>query len=336
MISSGKSSFTLDDVLRVSSEAQIVSYYLGIQKVPCIINSPLRQDRHPSFGLYSPNGTEINYIDFSTRDSGTIFTLLKNMWNLDYPEVFKRICQDFSRFNSKATVIKSSKCDVTSQGSSSNIDMKCKVREWKDYDLEYWASYGITLPWLKYANVYPISHKIIVKDGKEFVFGADKYAYAYVEFKEGKTTLKIYQPFNKRGFKWANKHDRSVISLWTKVPKTGDKIVVCSSLKDALCLWANTSIPAIAIQGEGYGISNTAINELKRRYKEVYILLDNDEAGLRDGEKLSASTGFINLVLPNINGAKDVSDLYKSLENKKLFKDIILNLFNNHQQNGNS
>lgn len=336
MISSGKSSFTLDDVLRVASEAQIVSYYLGILKVPCIINSPLRQDRHPSFGLYSPNGTEINYIDFSTRDSGTIFTLLKNMWNLDYPEVFKRICQDFSKFNSKATVTKSSKCDITSQGSSSNIDMKCKVREWKDYDLEYWASYGITLPWLKYANVYPISHKIIVKDGKEFVFGADKYAYAYVEFKEGKTTLKIYQPFNKRGFKWANKHDRSVISLWTKVPKTGDKIVVCSSLKDALCLWANTSIPAIAIQGEGYGISNTAINELKRRYKEVYILLDNDEAGLRDGEKLSASTGFINLVLPNINGAKDVSDLYKSLENKKRFKDIILNLFNNHQQNGNS
>ena len=336
MISSGKSSFTLDDVLRVASEAQIVSYYLGILKVPCIISSPLRQDKHPSFGLYSPNGTEINYIDFSTRDSGTIFTLLKNMWNLDYPEVFKRICQDFSKFNSKATVIKSSKCNVTSQGSSSNIDMKCKVREWKDYDLEYWASYGITLPWLKYANVYPISHKIIVKDGKEFVFGADKYAYAYVEFKEGKTTLKIYQPFNKRGFKWANKHDRSVISLWTKVPKTGDKIVVCSSLKDALCLWANTSIPAIAIQGEGYGISDTAINELKRRYKEVYILLDNDEAGLRDGEKLSASTGFINLVLPNINGAKDVSDLYKSLENKKRFKDIILNLFNNHQQNGNS
>lgn len=336
MISSGKSSFTLDDVLRVASEAQIVSYYLGIQKVPCIINSPLRQDRHPSFGLYSPNGTEINYIDFSTRDSGTIFTLLKNMWNLDYPEVFKRICQDFSKFNSKATVTKSTKCDVTSQGSSSNIDMKCKVREWKDYDLEYWASYGITLPWLKYANVYPISHKIIVKDGKEFVFGADKYAYAYVEFKEGKTTLKIYQPFNKRGFKWANKHDRSVISLWTKVPKTGDKICICSSLKDALCLWANTSIPAIAIQGEGYGISDTAISELKRRYKEIYILLDNDEAGLRDGEKLSASTGFINLVLPNINGAKDVSDLYKSLENKKRFKNIILNLFNNHQQNGNS
>ena len=330
MISSGKSSFTLDDVLRVASEAQIVSYYLGILKVPCIINSPLRQDRHPSFGLYSPNGTEINYIDFSTRDSGTIFTLLKNMWNLDYPEVFKRICQDFSKFNSKATVIKSSKCNVTSQGSSSNIDMKCKVREWKDYDLEYWASYGITLPWLKYANVYPISHKIIVKDGKEFVFGADKYAYAYVEFKEGKTTLKIYQPFNKRGFKWANKHDRSVISLWTKVPKTGDKIVVCSSLKDALCLWANTSIPAIAIQGEGYGMSDTAVGELKRRYKEVFIALDGDKAGVEDSIKLQKDTAFKIIDCPLIDKAKDWSDIYHFYGKEALLKEFKKALENVH------
>ena len=69
------------------------------------------------------------------------------------------------------------------------------------------------MKWLKYADVYPISHKIVIKDNKSYAFGADKYAYAYVEFKEGRTTLKIYQPFNKNGFKWSNRHDRSVISL---------------------------------------------------------------------------------------------------------------------------
>ena len=93
-------------------------------------------------------------------------------------------------------------------------------------------------------------------------------------------------------------------------------------MKDALCLWANTGIPAIAIQGEGYGMSDTAVSELRRRYREVYILLDNDEAGLKDGEKLSESTGFTNLI-----GAKDVADLYKQLQNKELFKEIILGLF---------
>jgi DNA primase len=117
--------------------------------------------------------------------------------------------------------------------------------------------------------------------------------------------------------------------LWTKVPEYGDKICICASLKDALCLWSNTGIPCIATQGEGYRISETAVKELKRRYKNIYILFDNDEAGLIDGKKLAEETGFINLVLPKINEAKDVSDLYKSLNNKKDFIDIILTLFKN-------
>ena len=144
---------------------------------------------------------------------------------------------------------------------------------------------------------------------------------------KSKCGRKIYQPFNKNGYKWSNRHDRSVISLWTKVPLQGDRICICSSLKDALCLWANTGIPALAVQGEGYGISDTAINELRRRYDKVYICFDNDEAGLKDGINLSNKTGFINVVLPPFKGGKDISDLYKVLSNKEKFKQLILKLF---------
>lgn len=101
-------------------------------------------------------------------------------------------------------------------------------------------------------------------------------------------------------------------------------------MKDALCLWANTGIPAIAIQGEGYTMSDTAISELKRRYKEIYILLDNDEAGLEDARKLSESTGFTNLVLPNYR-YKDVSDLYKGLQDPNQFKQVIFSLINGEE-----
>ena len=196
-----------------------------------------------------------------------------------------------------------------------------------NYDIEYLNSYGISLNWLKYADVYPISHKIVIKNNNKLIFGADKYAYAYVEHKEGKVTLKIYQPFNKNGYKWSNKHDMSVISLWTKVPEYGDKICICSSLKDALCLWSNIGIPSIAVQGEGYNISNTAINELKRRYKKIYICFDNDKAGIVDAEKLSKSTGFINVVLPIFEGGKDISDLFKTLNDKNKFIEILSKLF---------
>lgn len=329
MISSGESSVSLEDIYRVTTEAEIAHYYLGISNIPCKINSPLRLDRSPSFGLFSPNGSRVTWIDFSSGERGGIFDLLGKMWNTSFKETLTKIYKDFNKFDGSAKIKPTEHMPTTPRINIGNNDvvMECKVREWKQHDIEYWKSYGITLEWLKYANVYPISHKIVVKKGQRYVFGADKYAYAYAEFKEGKTTLKIYQPYNKRGFKWSNKHDRSVISLWTKVPPTGDKICICSSLKDALCLWSNTGIPALAVQGEGYTISDTAISELKKRFKNIYILLDNDEVGLKDGKMLASKTGFTNIVLPNINGAKDISDLYLSLQDKEKFKEIIIGLF---------
>ena len=329
-ISKGKSSVSLDDILSKVTEADILSHYLGVTEVPCIINSPLRQDRRPSFGLYSSDGIRIFYIDLATKDSGGLFDLLGKMWNCGFKEVLNKINKDISKFCGGASIHSYTPCAVRSTSSyNKDTDLQCKVRDWRDYDIEYWASYGITLEWLKYAEVYPISHKIIIKGGQRYVFGADKYAYAYVEHKEGKVTLKIYQPFNKAGYKWSNKHDNSVVSLWTKVPEYGEQICICSSLKDALCLWANTGIPSLAIQGEGYKMSDTAISELKRRYKQIFILFDNDEAGLIDGEKLSASTGFTNIVLPKFEGGKDISDLYHSLQDKEKFKEIMIGLFIN-------
>jgi DNA primase len=115
--------------------------------------------------------------------------------------------------------------------------------------------------------------------------------------------------------------DGSVISLWTKVPETGDRIVICSSLKDSLVLSCQLGIPAIAPQGEGYNISESACKELRRRYKKVFICFDTDEAGKKDAEALAEKTGFINVV-PDLGKQKDLSDYYKSLKDKEDFKKL--------------
>ena len=328
MISKGRESEEPLPNLGNLSEADIAAYYFNIKSIPCLISSPLRQDKKPSFALYSPNGTEINYIDFSNKERGRIWTLLMKLWNCSYHEAHRKVFNDLGNKSLNTSVgignYSNRKIKVNSY-----LDLQCRVREWKQHDIDYWNSYGISLKWLKYANIYPISHKIIIKENISYAFGADKYAYAYVEFKEGRTTLKIYQPFNKNGYKWSNRHDKSVISLWTKIPKSGDKVCICASLKDALCLWANTGIPSLAIQGEGYGISDTAANELRKRFKNIYICLDNDKAGLEDAKKLANKTGFINIVLPKFEGGKDISDYYKIVNNKEQFKLTILNLFKN-------
>jgi hypothetical protein len=324
MIGKPKNNVRLAEILKNLNEMDILSRYLGISKLPCVISSPLRKDSNPSFGIYTKDGVHIKWRDFSTREGGSIFELLTKYWNCDLNEVVSRILTDFP------DSISASRTKNTSYRQSESR-LECKVRSWQKHDIEYWESYGVPLKWLKYAEVYPISHKIVLQGDKKYIFGAEKYAYAFVERKEGKVTLKIYQPFADPRNKWYNKHDKSVISLWTKIPQKGERIVICSSLKDALCLWANTGIPAIAVQGEGYPISETAVKELTSRFNKVFILFDNDEAGVADSLKLSAETGFLNLTLPPFKEGKDASDLYKAV-GKQRFKEIIMYLFEEKEE----
>lgn len=330
---SGEHSITLEDVLARTTEFDILYHYFNVSELPTIIHSPLRQDNRPSFGLYTLDGKRVHYTDLATKDRGGLFDLLMKYWGESYKDMLNHLWKDLPNFSNANVQFNSMKSERTYQYQSlksRNIDLQCKVREWRDYDIEYWASYGVSLEWLKYADIYPISHKIVIRDGQRYIFGADKYAYAYVERKEGKVTLKIYQPYNKGGYKWSNRHDRSVISLWTKVPEYGDKICICSSMKDALCLWANTGIPALAIQGESYGMSNTAISELKRRYKEVFIALDGDKAGVEDSIKLQKETAFKIIDCPLIDKAKDWSDIYYFYGKEALLKEFRKALENAH------
>lgn len=320
---------SIEELLEITTEANILAYYLGINKIPCLIKSPLRRDKSPSFGLYSKNGRSVYFTDFSTKESGGTFDLLGKLWNKNFHDVVNKIASDINKIPHDTNVSKSTNRTSKAVTYNASIDIQCKTREWKDYDIKYWKSFGIPLEWLNYAEVYPISHKIVVKGEDKYVFKADKYAYVYVERKEGKVSLKIYQPFNQDGYKWSNKNDGSVIGLWTKIPDYGDKMCICSSLKDALCLWANIGIPSVYLQGEGYSMSETAINELKRRYKKVYICLDNDEPGLKDAEKLSKETGFTNVILPKFAEGKDIAD-YMKAKGLEVFNNTISKLFLNN------
>ena len=319
-----------DQILSYIQESDIVFNYFNIKELPTVITSPIRKDEKPSFGIFLTSDNKIRYRDFSTGEKGDIWDLLGIYFGLSYSKVFELVYKEMilgMNLNKSGVINPWTNYSKDKIRSNRSI-VKCRIREWKDYDLTYWNSYGIDINWLRYADVYPINYMIIIKNGTSYIFKADKYAYAYIERKENNITMKIYQPFNIKGHKWTNGNDKTVISLWTKIPDKGDKLVICASLKDALCLSANINIPAIAPQGEGYKLSNTACTVLKSRYKQIYILLDNDKAGLEDAKKLAELTGFTNIILPD-KGAKDVSDLYKKV-GKYEFKKIIMPLFSNN------
>lgn len=313
---------------RYSETAILSAAFPEITQIPCVISSPFRADRIPSFSIYMSDN-HVHFKDFGDSDvRGGLLDLLCRKWNCSFNQVFDLIRNLMEGKEEENLVVKPKTIKVLTRKESTELtQVAVAVRPWRNYDFEYWASYGITKPWLKYAEIYPISHKIVTKrsavQGKKqkYIFAADKYAYVFPERKEGKLQLKIYQPFNTKGYKWCSKMDGSVIGLWTKIPEFGDRVVICSSLKDALVLACQCHIPTLCLQGEGYSMSQTAVNELKRRYKKVFICFDTDEAGKKDSEKLSKETGFVNVV-PDLGTEKDLSDYYKRLEDKTKFKQL--------------
>lgn len=325
MVARGSDSTSIEKVNDLYSDFDIAHKYLGITCVPEVINSPLRQDNNPSLGLFINNRTNsLWFKDFGSGEKGSLYDLLAKMWNVSKDRVYDKILEDMP---APAPIRKHGiKVYRKSVGK-----VEVRVREWRDYDIAYWNSYGISLPWLKFGEIYPISHIIFTKNEHFYPIPAEKYAYVYVERKDGIVSFKIYQPYSKE-YKWMSKHDSSVWDLWTKIPEKGDKLIITSSRKDALAIWSNTGIPALSLQGEGYIPKEHVVQQLKDRYNKVYVLYDNDfqseeNHGRMYGKMIAERFNITQIEIPEKWGSKDPSDLVKN-HGREVLRGVIYELVN--------
>lgn len=325
MVARGSDSTSIEKVNDLYSDFDIAHKYLGITCVPEVINSPLRQDNNPSLGLFINNKTNsLWFKDFGSGEKGSLYDLLAKMWNVSKDKVYDRILEDMP-----APALIRKRGAKVYRKSAGKVEVR--VREWRDYDIAYWDSYGISLPWLKFGEIYPISHIILTKNGHSYPIPAEKYAYVYVERKDGIVSFKIYQPYSKE-YKWMSKHDSSVWDLWTKIPEKGDKLIITSSRKDALAIWSNTGIPALSLQGEGYIPKEHVVQQLKDRYNKVYVLYDNDfqseeNHGRMYGKMIAERFNVTQIEIPEKWESKDPSDLVKN-HGRGVLRRVIYELVN--------
>ena len=322
----------LDVLLGKTSEFDIMRFYLNIDVLPALINSPLRQDRNASVSIFSPDGVKVFYKDFGTGEHGSIFDLLGRMWNRTFSETITKIWDDIDRVKHNRINLNRTRRGVIHK---SNSILEVRTRQWFDYDMEYWNSYGISREWLEFGDVYPISHILITRDNITKVIPAEKLAYVYVERKDGKVSLKVYQPKSQR-LKWLSKHDSSVWDLWSRLPDRGDTLFITSSRKDALCLWKNTGIPSVSLQGEGYVPKEKVINQLKQRFGRVIIFFDNDydkdeNHGHIYAARLSGMFDLDMVEIPSEYKSKDPSDLFKN-HGAETFRRVIKELVKQSNQ----
>lgn len=321
-----QSSFSINREDVSLSDRDILLRYMGIDKIPCSIQSPLRDnDIRPSFSFTEKLGT-VYWKDFGTGESGTVVSLLARLWNVSYKDALLKIRLDTENKIPKFELIRRYKGKIHLVSSST---IKVKTREWKEWDTEYWGSYGISQKFCKWANVYPISHAFFTKEEPQthksitYTIPMDKCAYAYFEWKDGKESIKLYQPYSTT-MKWLSKHDSSVWDLWKQAFKWADErsnehLIITSSRKDAMCLWDNLCVPAMSLQGEGYVPKPQVMKQVLSKFKNVYLWYDNDfthqndNPGQDNAKKLCEMyPELINICIPSEYESKDPSDLVKN------------------------
>lgn len=332
MIAQGTNSTeNLSEILKQISETSMLNYYFKISDLPTKICSLLREENNPSFSLVSPDGNKVYYTDFATGEYGGMINLLMKYWNLPFKETLSRIVEDIPLITANASVqfngiyTKSNKVLEY----HSDVELGVSIREWKKHDLEHWESYGISQPWLAFGKIFPISFIFITKNGKKAILPAEKFAYVYLENKDDIVSIKIYQPYSEL-FKWRNQHNKSVWDLWRQLPQTGDNLIITSSRKDALCVWENARIPSCSLQAESYLPKFHVVQELKNRFKNVFVLYDNDfmkkvNHGRIYGNKVAEAFGLNQIEIPETFQSKDPSDLAKN-HGRKIINPVIKEL----------
>lgn len=325
----------LEHILNKITEEQILYYYFNTTLNTKVIKSPLREDKNPSLGI-NKYKNKIMYRDFATGESGTLYTLIGKLYNLSFNEVLVKIYKDIDLI--KNSTIKEIEKNINQPKKSKSPciiqDMSVSLRQWDKHDIEYWEQYGISLKYLKLSNTFPLMSIHMTKNKQTFNIPADKYAYVFFEYKDGVESFKIYQPYNSK-YKWINKHNNSVWDLWDKLPPKGKYLIITSSRKDALCIWENTTIPAVSLQSEQYFPKKHVVNELITRFDNIFVLYDNDfdkevNVGDKASSRLCDEFGLVKLTIPEHYQTKDTSDFCKKYGRKEV-KNLIFNLIKNKQ-----
>lgn len=301
----------------ISSYDIFKTYSRGFKDLNKSFFSDFREETHPSCQITIFNG-DLLYTDFGLGKSFRAIDFVMYKFNLNYYQALEKINRDFNlnlgvlidksrnkefKITPKQTLNKSFIINKPVYPKSNKVKLiQIKRRNFTKDDISYWGNYGIKKSTLELFNVTPISHFWINSN----MFYADKYSYSYnFEWIDGIFRRKIYQPFNK--YKWLNNGGKIIQGKHT-IPEKGDLLIITKSLKDVMTLY-EFGYYSIAPPSESSFIDKIYIDELKKRFKTIYIFFDNDEAGLTFASKYKELYGIDrSIIIPNEYNVKDISD----------------------------
>ncbi len=309
----GVKTLSYERILELVPLSNLWSYYLGEEIVlGKRILSPVRVERNPSAVLFKSFNGDILLIDHGLGRTYNIFSFLKERYKLTEEEIIKKVDTDF-QLGYYTEVLYPTKLSITPiEPKEYYKSIKVSRKPWNKVELQYWYDYHFTDGLLEELHINPLRSYVIIDINKEesTQFNKQKDELLFC-FSFGEAMYKIYRPFGSGNlYKWTSNVPSSTLMGFDSLPWTGENLIITKGMKE-LGQLRRLNYPSIALQGENSYPKQNTIDSLKRRFKNIYSLMDNDEAGKTASKSLLNRFGFKPLYVPEFEEGKDFAEFSK-------------------------
>lgn len=348
---------------------KIVQYCIDTGELIC---SPIRDDIHPTCGFRYDNKGKLKFRDFAGYFWGDCFDIVAlimgGIYNKqydisnreDFVKVLRHITftfkdifygqeKDINLINEINTGI------VAIKHKKPNIELV--VRNWNEYDKEYWGKFGVPLQYLNINFIYPVEQYYInrkINPEPKYFYNANDPCYGYClgQDRSGVYNIKLYFPNRNKTVTRFITNCNHLEGIYNLDKTDYDIIVITKSTKDRVSLGAailrinslyggvDKKVGVINIPHETYKLRQNEFDWLKGKLSDrgkIVSLMDNDSTGKHEAIWLRNNYQITPLLIPIIYCAKDFAELvskHKFDEVVNLIKQTI-NYISNYERKNN-
>lgn len=271
-------------ILEAVDEYSLYCFYTGIDdlKLNRVYPAPYRIDPLPSFVVFTTNRyNDVEYLwkDHGKGEVGSIFNLIQKICGLRSKlEVFAKISDDFGL---GYDLCPPGGGKIVLYGHPREVDIKIRVATQPPTEagLAYWKTFGIGQDLLERFCVNQIKWYWSY-NGQQTPYLVPDPTFSY---RMGQY-YQVYSPFAPKIDKFRNDLPENYFFGYLQLPPTGKKLIVDKSCKDVI-FCKRLGYDAVTGKSETTFIPERKMLELRDRFEEIYLMLDNDTAGKKMTER---------------------------------------------------
>lgn len=233
---------TKEDIFQISENGKLI-FEKELGAIPNkTINSPLREDKSPSFSIYLHNDGIWKFKDFSNGDGGNCIDFIMKRYNLTFKEALEYVQKGINTAEISNNIPK-----MVLNIKKEKLNWEYELKDWGENHIKYWDKYKLPIDFLEENGVFPLAAYAINK--KVTRIPVENTAFIYLHPSGGFKILHIGDNVEK---KWINNLNND--TLWFTPEYACKKLWCVKSVKDALCLKYHFNMCVCANQNESAAI----------------------------------------------------------------------------------